>query len=200
MRRICTGLVVAAGFLLAPALPATAQIYITPSAGAFIPASDLDDLRDRAEQAELDRSATLGLGLNIEAGWLRGSIAYATGATIKDRSVENRGDIGDGSVLAVAADLVIRPLPRVLVQPYLLAGAGFKRQDFSFNDGAGFGDLLPEDRTDFALHAGLGADLMLGGLGIMVEISDFISRNEENSFGQHDAFAFVGLKFRVGGR
>lgn len=199
MRRAWIGYLVAAGLLL-PSAPAAAQIYITPAAGAFIPASNLDNLQEQAEQSRLKRSATLGLGLNLEMGWLRGSIAYATGATITDRSIESRGDIGDGSVLALAGDVVIRPLPRMLVQPYLLAGAGLKRQDFSFDSGAGFGDPLPSDRTDFTLHAGIGADLMLGGFGIMVEISDYISRNEEDSFGQHDAFAFVGLKVRLGGR
>jgi hypothetical protein len=187
----------AIGLVLCGARPAAAQIYVTPALGAFLPASDLDGLQQQATQARLERSATLGLGLNVEFGTLRGSLAYASGATINDRSIDGRDNIGDGTVLAVAADVVLRPLPRLLVQPYALVGGGLKRQDFSFDE-SGLSNPLPRDRTDFAVHVGLGADVMLGGVGVMVEISDYISRNDDNMFGQHDAFALVGLRVRLG--
>jgi len=188
---------VAAGMVAAGAAPAVAQIYITPAAGVFVPASDLEDLDGQAQQTRLDRSGTFGLGLNIEMGWLRGSIAYATGATISEEGVGG-GDVGDGSVLAAAADVVVRPLPRVLVQPYLLGGIGLKRQDFSFDDDGLGTNPLPSDRSDLALHVGIGADMMFGGIGVMAEVSDYITRNDD-SFGQHDAFALVGLRIRLGG-
>jgi hypothetical protein len=94
----------------------------------------------------------------------------------------------------------VRPLPRLLVQPYLLGGVGLKRQDFSFTDDGLGENPLPSDRTDLALHVGIGADLMLGGVGIMAEVTDYVTRTEEKTFGQHDAFAFVGLRIRLGGR
>jgi hypothetical protein len=200
MKLIGLMLATAAAIGLGSAEAAQAQIHITPAAGAFIPASDLRDLKDQAEQTRLDRSGTLGLGLNVELGWLRGSIAYATGATISDDGVSGEAEIGDGSVLAVAADIVVRPLPRLLVQPYLLGGAGLKRQDFSFDDDGLGENPLPSDRTDFALHVGIGADVMFGGVGIMAEITDYVTRTEEKTFGQHDAFALVGLRIRLGGR
>jgi hypothetical protein len=188
---------VIAGVLALTAAPAAAQIYITPAAGVFIPASDLEDLEGQAEATRLSRSGTLGLGINLELGWLRGSVAYATGATISEEGVTGEDDIGDGSVLAVAADLIVRPLPRLLVQPYLLGGVGLKRQDFSYDDDGVGTNPLPSDLTDFALHAGLGADVMLGRFGIMAEITDYITRNEDSTFGQHDAFAMVGLRVRL---
>lgn len=196
MKRTMFG-VVLAGLLVLPAAPAAAQIYITPAAGVFIPASDLEDLEGQAEATRLSRSGTLGLGVNLELGWLRGSVAYATGATISDEGVTGEDEIGDGSVLAVAADLIVRPLPRLLVQPYLLGGVGLKRQDFSYNDDGVGTNPLPSDKTDFALHAGLGADVMLGRIGIMAEVTDYITRNEDSTFGQHDAFAMVGLRVRL---
>lgn len=199
MRHTTVVTALAAGLIGIPAAPAAAQIYITPALGVFIPASDLEDLEGQADQTRLDRSGTLGLGLNIELGWLRGSIAYATGATISDEGVTGEEDIGDGSVLAAAADIVIRPLPRLLVQPYLLGGVGLKRQDFSFDDDGVGTNPLPSDQSDLALHVGIGADVMLGGIGIMAEISDYITRNEDETFGQHDAFALVGLRIRLGG-
>lgn len=190
--------VVAAALAGASATGANAQgITVTPAIGAYIPASDLRDLRDEAQNRRLERKGTFGLGLNVEAGWLRGSLAYASGATISSDGVE--GDIGDGSVLALAADVVVRPLPRVIVQPYLLGGLGYKRLDYSYDDEGISTNPLPEDRRDVALHVGLGADLMLGGIGIMAEVTDYITRKEEGGFGQHDAFALVGLKFRLGG-
>lgn len=190
---------VIAGLLVLSAAPAAAQIYITPAAGVFIPASDLQDLEGQAEATRLSRSGTLGLGVNLELGWLRGSLAYATGATISEEGVTGEDDIGDGSVLAVAADLIVRPLPRLLVQPYLLGGVGLKRQDFSYNDEGVGTNPLPDELTDFALHAGIGADVMLGRFGIMAEVTDYITRNEDSTFGQHDAFAMVGLRVRLGG-
>jgi len=187
----------AAAAMALAAAPTEAQIYITPAAGVFIPASDLEDLEGQAEQTRLERSGTLGLGLNIEFGWLRGSIAYATGANISEEGVD--GEVGDGSVLAAAADLVVRPLPRILVQPYLLGGVGLKRQDFSFEDDGVGTNPLPSDQSDLALHFGVGADLMLGGFGIMAEVTDYLTRTEDGDFGQHDVFALVGLKIRLGG-
>jgi hypothetical protein len=183
------------------AVPATgqAQLSITPAIGAWIPAADLQDLRSGAEQRRLERQGTLGLGLNVEMGWLRGSIAYASGATLSEEGVQGSDRIGDGSVLAVAGDIVLRPLPRFLVQPYALGGLGLKRQDYSYDrDGIG-SNPLERDRRDVALHVGIGADLMLGGFGIMAEITDYITRDPDGGFGQHDAFAFVGLRLSLGG-
>ncbi|HUG98104.1 MAG TPA: hypothetical protein VMQ83_02910 [Gammaproteobacteria bacterium] len=198
MRRITCAAAVAVA-LAATVGPASAQgIHITPALGAFIPASDLRDLRTQAEEDRLAREGTLGLGLNIESGWLRGSIAYATGATITDEGVQNRGEVGDGSVLAVAADVVVRPLPRLLIQPYLLGGLGLKRLDYSYEDD-GLGNPLPEDKREVAIHFGVGADVMFGGIGIMAEITDYLTRNEDDSWGQHDAFALIGLRVRLGG-
>jgi hypothetical protein len=176
---------------------AAAQIHITPAFGAYIPASDLRDLRDETQQRRLSREGTLGLGINLDAGWLRGSLAYASGATISESGVQNRDAVGDGSVLAVAADIVLRPLPRLLVQPYLLGGLGLKRLDYSYSQ-QGLGNPLPADQREVALHAGVGADLMLGRIGVMAEITDYITRRDGGGFGQHDAFAFVGLRFRIG--
>jgi hypothetical protein len=185
-----------AAFVAMPAEGA-AQLHVTPAIGAYIPASNLQALREETQQRRLEREGTFGLGLNLDAGWLRGSIAYASGASISESGVQNRDALGDGSVLAVAADLVLRPLPRLLVQPYLLGGLGLKRLDYSYTQ-EGLSHPLPADRREVALHAGLGADLMLGRIGIMAEITDYITRHEDGGFGQHDAFAFVGLRYRLG--
>ena len=188
----------AAAALLVPTVSRAQGISVTPTAGVYIPASDLYQLRDDAEQIfTVDKEGTFALGANIELGMFRGTLAYASGAQLNQRGVSNNDAIGEGKVLAVAGDVVLRPIPRlIIVQPYLLAGAGLRREDYSFDDD-GVADALPSDKSDFALHAGIGADIMLGRIGVVAEVSDFITKDEEDKWGQHDAFAFVGLKLRL---
>jgi opacity protein-like surface antigen len=188
--------VIAAAVLAAPAAAHAQKISVTPSAGFYIPASDIYNLRDEAESIAVDKEGTFAMGLNVDFGTLRGSIAYASGAQLNERGVQNRENIGEGKLLAVAGDLVFRPIPRVIVQPYLVLGAGVRREDYSYEDD-GVSDALPKEQTDFAFHAGLGADVMLGRIGIVAEITDFITQEPTGNWDQHDAFGFVGLKFKL---
>src|SRR5688572_12422026 len=190
-------LVLAAAAMLAPVAAQAQGISLTPSVGMYIPASDLYALRDGATQATIDKEGTFALGMNIDFGVLRGTVAYASGAQINQRGVTNQENIGDGKLLAVAGDLVLRPIPRLLiVQPYVIAGAGFRQENYSYND-SGISGAMPADQRDFALHAGLGADISLGRFAVVAEFSDFITKDEEDKWKQHDGFGFVGLKVRV---
>ena len=185
--------------IVALAIPAAANaqgIQVTPLAGVYIPASDLYALRDEAQQVSVEKEGTFALGFNVELGMLRGSVAYASGAQINQRGVTNRDNVGEGKLLAIAGDIVLRPIPRFIVQPYVLAGAGLRREDYSYEDD-GVANALPEDQSDFAFHAGVGLDLMLGRIGVVAEVTDFITKNEADEYKQHDAFGFVGLKLRV---
>ena len=194
MRR---ALLVMAAAVMMPVAAEAQGVSVTPAVGVYIPASDLYSLRDEAQEFSVEKEGTFALGLNVETGFLRGSLAYASGAQINQRGVQNRDNIGEGKLLAVAGDVVLRPIPRLLiVQPYLLLGAGLRREDYSYEDD-GVADALPSDQSDFAFHAGIGADIMLGSIGIVAEISDFITKDEDDKWDQHDAFGFVGLKLRV---
>ena len=176
---------------LAKASTLSAQISITPMIGGYVPATDVNQIGGSAENIAKTREGTLSLGLNVGLGPLRGTLAYASGTTIKNASSQN---IGKGNVLAAAADLVIRPLPRILVQPYLLAGAGrkFYRYDASAALGSGV------DKQAFALHGGVGADLSLGKLGVVAELTDFLSKGAEDKWNAHDAFLMFGVKVPLG--
>jgi hypothetical protein len=181
----------ATAMLAAGAALAHAQISITPMLGGYVPASDVNQVRGDATNIAKTREGTLALGVNLDLGLLRGSVAYASGTTIKNA---NKQDIGKGNVLATTADLVIRPLPRILVQPYLVAGAGEKfykyDQSTTFNSGGNV--------NTFALHGGLGADVMLGQIGVAAELTDFVSKGADDKWNVHDAFLMVGLKLRLG--
>jgi hypothetical protein len=145
----------------------------------------------------VNKEGALALGLNIEFGMLRGTLAYASGATLSRQGVTGEEDVGEGKVLAVAGDVVLRPIPRLLVfQPYLIAGAGLRRADYDF-DSDGLANAFPENDSDFALHAGIGADVMLGSIGIAAEITDFISKDENDDWKRHDGFGYVGVKLRL---
>jgi hypothetical protein len=182
--------------VLAPVAARAQGVHVTPMAGIYIPASDLYALRHEAEQVSVEKEGTFALGLNVEVGKLRGSIAYASGAQINQRGVQNRDNVGEGKLLAVAGAFVLRPLRRVLVQPYLLVGAGLRRENYSYEDD-GVADALPADQSDFAFHAGIGIDAMLGRIGVVAEVTDFITKNQYDRYEQHDAFGFVGLRMRV---
>ena len=190
----------AAALLIGGGEAAAQGISITPSVGAYIPASDLYDLRDELNEGivRADKDAALGLGLAVELGWLRGSLAYVSGAEVSREGVSGTEKIGEGPLLLGAADLVVRPIPRLLVvQPYLLGGFGFKNASYDSDNPTA---ILPEDKNSTALHIGVGADLVLGSIGIVAEVTDFISRDEDDDWSEHDAFAMIGLKFRLGGR
>lgn len=170
------------------------SIHISPLVGAFHPSSNLEDLHEGGFD-NLVQDNALALGVNVEAAFLRASVVYATKATISEDGVEGGGDIGDGSLLAVTGDFVFRPIPRIAgLQPYALGGVGIKHDNYSFTN-----DDFPgiDDESNFAWHIGLGADLMRGNIGIMAEVSDFITSTSETTLGRHDTFAMVGLRLRA---
>ena len=188
-----------AGAALFPPASAAAQSGITlaPMLGAYVPAGSFADLQRGAETLEAEREGTLGLGLGIEIGALRGTLAYASGAKIQADGITDDEEIGEGSVLAATASLVLRPIPRLLIlQPYLLGGAGLKNSSFNYNDDAN-ADAFDDDQSELTLHVGVGADIMLGRFGLFAEISDFISRDSADKFKVHDAFGMFGIKLAL---
>lgn len=189
-----------AAALLVPLQTHAQGISITPLAGAYIPASDFYELREGAEDARVEKEATFGLGLALELGSIRAMLAYATGATVNDRGVDQTaGAIGDGSVLVATASMVFRPLPRVLgLRPYLMAGGGLKRESYSFDESGGGvdpGATFDDELTDPTAHLGVGADLMVGRLGVVLEANDFITFRD--GFGPHDGFVLLGLRLAL---
>ena len=194
-RNALLGLTTAAVLALGmPAMTAAQGVTVTPLIGVYAPGGSFHDLQDQAGQ--LKRGSTLGLGFNIELGMLRGSFAYATGATISRDGVGGRSNIGDGSVLVGTADLLLRPLPRILIaRPYLLGGLGYKKESYSF-DQQGIAGVDDGD-NDVVVHGGVGVDVSLGRVSLVAEISDFIGRDNNDKWKVHDAFGMVGLKLNL---
>lgn len=184
-------------------------ITISPTIGVYTQANSLDQLRAQADTLSIKRESALALGANVEFGWLRLGLNYVSGATIKCQqasncgSVANGGDIGKGKILMGSADAVLRPIPRIVIfQPYAVAGIGFKnfKYDADTNLAGAFGNV--KSNSTAAFHGGIGADLMFGGVGIMAEVTDYISQgqgdvNGNNKQLQHDAYGVIGLRLKV---
>jgi hypothetical protein len=189
------------GMVLAAGAPAYAQVpginvHLGARAGVFSPLSPLAE----TAQGDLKLKNGLGIGASIELDIplspvnVRANVDAAMGAKLELEDTELEGTEVD--VIAFTGDLVFRPLPRiVVVQPYLLAGAGIKRYSFDAD-----GTSLGEDRSHFTGHIGAGADFKLGPIAVLVELSDYISsfKNEgtDDSKLQNDVFLMAG--FRIG--
>lgn len=191
--KFCKSILAALAIAAVHATAAHAQLAIEPLVGGYIPGSSLKEVETGASNTAVKRDGQLALGLNIDLGsMLRGSIAYVSGTTIKDA---NKQDIGKGNVLAAAADIVIRPLPRILIQPYALGGVGMKNMTYNKDDG--ILNAFPKDASKLSIHAGVGADAMLGPVGVVAELTDFISKDANDKWKIHDAFLMAGLKIKM---
>ena len=75
---------------------------------------------------------------------------------------------GDGTFTAVTGDLILRPIPRFLIQPYAIGGLGAQKIA---------GPSLQDENWRFTTQVGLGADLRLGRRGVIlgVEAVDYLS-------------------------
>ena len=183
--------------LLGLAGPAEGQLLkVNPRVGLYVPLTDLGEAGSTANQLLADRSGSLALGLGVEFGFLplniRANVDYVTGAEVSEEGVT---EPTDAKMLAVSADLIIRPLPRIIViQPYLFGGAGLRQYDFDPQDPT-VSQL--QDANDPTIHLGGGADLKLGPLSLNAEIGDYISwyavQDGAESDIQHDLFVSVGL-------
>jgi len=210
MRTVTKAVLAAVTLLVAGAAGASAQrVQVVPRAGVFVSGSSLGEVREGTEAIKADLEGGLGVGLGIEFGMplspfgFRAGFDYATDSKISASGINEASGEAGAKLLAVAGDLVFRPLPRLLVvQPYLLAGAGVKRYDFEVSElNEGVRDVFSESQTDFALHGGAGLDVSLGAIALRAEVSDYVSWFELGSGSekqmQNDVFATVGLRITL---
>ena len=194
-------MMVVLGLLVFASAPVYAQVpginvHVAARVGLFSPLSELAETTG----GDLQLGSGVGFGASIELDIpfspvnIRANVDASMGNTLELEDDELEG--AEIDVVNFTGDLVWRPMPRiVVVQPYLLLGAGVKK--YSFNtEGGTFGS----DRNDFTWHLGAGADMKVGPIALVAEISDYISsfKNEgtEESKLQNDVFLMVG--FRIG--
>lgn len=178
------------------AAPAAGQaLKINPRVGLYVPLTDLGAAEATAGEILAERSGSLALGLGVELAFLplniRANLDYVTGAEVSEDGVD---EPTSSKILAVSADLMIRPLPRIIIiQPYLFAGAGLRQYDF---DPADPSVSQLRDANDPTIHLGGGADLSLGPIALNAEIGDYLSWyavQDADTELQHDLFVSIGL-------
>lgn len=170
------------------------ELVLNPRIGLYAPLTDLGE--DAGSTFALENSLAIGLGAELQLTALpfgiRANLDYATGAKVSQDGVESEGS--ETTLLAVAGDLVFRPLPDIiLVQPYFFAGGGLKQYDFQVE---GAGEFATE--SDPTVHLGLGLDVGFGPLALNAELGDYISwfeltEGSDESEMQHDLFITVGF-------
>jgi hypothetical protein len=210
MRTFVKTVLVGAPLLLASAADAEAQrLQLVPRAGIFVSGGNLAEVSGTLGDVEADMKGTLGVGLGLEVGvplspiGFRAGFDYATNSKLSLKGISAGEDEAGAKLLAVTGDVVLRPLPRlIVVQPYLVGGAGVKRYDFELSElEADAQGLFPEDQTDFTLHGGAGVDISLGPLALRAEVSDYVSWFELDEGGerkmQNDIFATLGLRLQL---
>lgn len=211
MKLLITTALLATATVRAEAQVPGIDVSLVPKIGFYIAAADLQAAATAAGEIVDDRGGSLAVGLGLDFAVplsplsFRVGFDYVTSSEFTYADTTGAGGLeasGEQTMLAIAGDIVLRPIPRLVVlQPYLLAGAGVKRYDFSFQDAADGTDIeeaFPESQTDFTLHAGLGLDLGLGPIALVAEVGDYISWYEaEGSDGselQNDIFLMAGIR------
>lgn len=194
LRTVSVGLVMLA---LTPAVAgAQGLLRVTPKVGAYFQSESVHQIDDGALEVQRSGESTFAFGANVDVGIpaspldLRGDVMVASGAAVSTQGFE--GDAtGDADLLGVSASLVFRPLSFLpLVDPYLLGGGGFTSTSYS-------GGFDAPDERDFALHAGIGTDVVLGGVRLQVEATDYISSLGGGGDTLHNVFGTVGLGLTV---
>lgn len=179
------------------ALPSASsgQVRLVPQVGLYAPTTDLPSPGDAVEFGK--RESSLAFGAALEVANFRLGVLHATDG---DVPIEGVGctDCARSTVTTATASLVIRPLPRIaVVQPFVLLGAGVKRYDFTVEDLEDEGaQAVLSDENDLTGHLGLGVELGLGGLSLLVELQDLVNRFDPEGADagfQHDLFLTVGL-------
>jgi hypothetical protein len=175
--------------------PAAAQVpgvdlILAPRAGLYMP---LSSLVEESESPERQIKGGVAFGVSAELDLPASPINFRAGVDASfGRALEGPGATGKADVRSATVDIVFRPLPRLVVlQPYLLAGGGFKW--YTFKDAPS--DM--EDRRDLTGHFGAGVDLKLGSIGLVAEVGDYISSFMSESGSkrlQNDVFLMAGLR------
>lgn len=181
-----------------PVRSACAQsLTLMPVLGAHVSGDDFATVSGDAAAARREGRGALAVGADVGIGFLRASVRYAAGGEITTGGIQDREQIGTGSLLAISGNVVLRPLPRLLgLQPYVLGGVGFKRHGFDYEDPA-WDDLVPDAETVYAYQLGIGADFMIRRVGLMAEIGDYVNMHSDETGRRHDLFAVIGVRLRL---
>lgn len=206
-RRLTTAtLAIGAGLALAALVPSDAHAQrLIPQVGLYVPVSSLgevDGVDGAIDLGKKESTRAYGLGLEWGAGnilSLRGNVGYATSSDVAIRGVGCATCTSRSTMLTLTGGVVARPFRLLLLEPYVVAGMGLKRYDFSGSDfDQGF-DLVVDDRNERTWLLGVGGELNLGFVSGIVEVADYFSDYDTGGPAgpqrRHDFVVSLGLAF-----
>lgn len=178
---------------------------IVPSVGLYVPVSDLGSIEGVDGAVDLGKKESTrayGVGLEWGAGGtisLRGNVAYATDSNVPISGIGCTTCASRSTMLALTGGVVLRPFRLLFIEPYVIAGTGLKRYDFSSSDFENGFDVIVEDRTERTYLLGVGGELNLGPISGIVEVSDYFNKYDSGLGAgperRHDFIVSVGIGF-----
>jgi hypothetical protein len=174
-----------------------ATLTLMPKAGLFLSGvSSFGDISGEAASVLDGEQSVLAWGGSIAFGSRNGPVnlrltgLHTTGSLVS----APEGATADGSavrdqVFALTGDLVARPIPRFIVQPYGIGGLGARRLSVQQLE-----EFDPGSQWDLTAQVGVGVDVRVGNVTIGLEAVDYLTGfAETDSDVQHDAFLFLAL-------
>jgi hypothetical protein len=175
-------------------------VALLAKAGALVSrATNVGEVAGDVGSAFGGSQAALSYGGSIAFGSRDGRINFrltglsATGAVFSTtEGFDSDGRVAPNTLLLLTGDLVIRPVPRLLVQPYAIGGVGVEYHSFEPSGGV--------DNTQNAdsglgpsVQIGLGADVRLANMTLGFEVVDYISGVVSDGGLHHGAFVLAGI-------
>lgn len=177
-------------------LPAQAQMQgqgdrdgttltLIPRAGISIPGvGGFGDIFSQIGESPNSISGGLSLGYESRERILNGRLTgmYRRQTAFTTFAGTTKADI---SYTAVTADLVVRPLSGVVVQPYLIAGVGAHKLTYYGSQSGAF-----SSDWELSVQTGLGLDVQLteSGISLGVELLDYLANVADDADIGHSAF------------
>lgn len=167
------------------------SLTLIPRIGAFLSGvSTLEAIPNAAGRAPQNEESVLTWGGSLAFGSRDGPVNLRLTAARTAGSLASTEDT-DGSspqaarerILALTGDLVVRPVPRLLLQPYVIGGMGTRRLSVSTEE---------DPNWDLAAQVGLGVDVRLDDVTLGLEFVDYMTGLPGTDGDlQHDTFIFL---------
>lgn len=180
-------------------VPDNVTLTLMPKGGLFLSGvSSFNDISGEASSALGGERSVFTWGGSVAFGARNGPVNFRltgmrTSSSLVSTTdgVESTGTVRD-RMLTFTGDIVVRPLPRFLIQPYAIGGLGARRLSVQQLE-----EVASNARWDLTAQVGAGADLRLGNVTLGVEIVDYLTDFTGSGTLQHDAFVFLTLGIPV---
>jgi len=177
--------------------PDHVTLTLMPKVGAFLSGvSSFEDVSGEAGAALGGEQSVFTWGGSAAFGARDGTmnlrltgLGTSSSLVSTTEGVESDARIGRDRLLMLTGDLVLRPIPRFVVQPYGIGGLGARRLSVQQLEESG-----PGPEWDLTAQVGVGLDVRVGNVTVGLEVMDYLTGFDgPDGDLQHDAFLFLAL-------